>query len=310
MIKVAPFYGCMIPIKYPQMEVAFRRTMPKLGFKLVDLDGFTCCPDPIFFKSKDVMSWLTIAARNLCIAEEAGLDLVTLCSGCTETLKEASFLLAEDADLRKSVNKRLAKIGKEYKGSIKVDHAVVLIRDLIGMEKVRQSVVRSLDGIKVAIHYGCHLLKPSQIMHVDDADYPSLLEDLTAAIGATPIGHKEKLLCCGKGCIDDDMPIEMVYDIFSAIRDSGADCMGLICPTCFSSFDLGQLVAGRKKNTKFNIPVIYYFQLLGLAQGHSPEELGLNLHKVKADEIVRKIGSTRPQAQPQPSSLKPKPPGW
>jgi heterodisulfide reductase subunit B len=87
------------------------------------------------------------------------------------------------------------------------------------------------------------------------------------------------------------MPVDMVYDIFTSIRDSGADCMGLICPTCFSSFDLGQIVVGRKKDTKFDIPVIYYFQLLGLAQGLSPEEIGLNLHKVKADRVLAQMGA-------------------
>jgi heterodisulfide reductase subunit B len=290
-MRVTPFYGCMIPIKYPQMEAAFKRTMPNLGVELVDLEGFTCCPDPIFYKSKDVLGWLTVAARNLCIAEDAGTDIVTLCSGCTATLKEAVFLLAEDQELRARVNKRLAKIGKEYRGTSKVEHAVVVIRDEIGIEKVQESVVRPLDGVKVAIHYGCHLLKPSQIMHVDDADYPSILEELIGATGATPVSHAEELLCCGKGCIDDDMPVDMVYDIFTAIRDSGADCMGLICPTCFSSFDLGQIVVGRKKDTKFDIPVIYYFQLLGLAQGLSAEDVGLGLHKVKADRVLQQVGA-------------------
>jgi len=290
-MQVTPFYGCMIPIKYPQMEAAFKRTMPNLGVELVDVEGFTCCPDPIFFKSKDVLGWLTVAARNLCVAEEAGTNIVTLCSGCTATLKEAVFLLAEDEALKKQVNKRLAKIGKEYKGTTKVEHAVVLIRDELGIDRVKESVVRPLDGVKVAIHYGCHLLKPSQIMHVDDADYPSILEDLIGATGATPVSHDEELLCCGKGCIDDDMPVDMVYEIFSSIRESGADCMGLICPTCFSSFDLGQIVVGRKKDTKFDIPVIYYFQLLGLAQGLSAEEVGLGLHKVKPDRVLEHIGA-------------------
>jgi heterodisulfide reductase subunit B len=288
-VKLAPFLGCMIPIKYPQMEAAFRRTMPNLGVELVDLEGFTCCPDPIYFKAQDALGWLTIAARNLSIAEDAGIDLVTLCSGCTATLKEARFLLAEDEELKARVNERLARIGREYHGTARVEHAVVVIRDKIGMDAVRQSVRRPLDGVSVAIHYGCHLLKPSQIMHVDDADYPSILEDLVTAIGATPIEHDEELLCCGKGCLDEDMPVEMIYSIFSSIRDSGADCMGLICPTCFSSFDLGQIVVGRKKGTSFDIPIIYFFQLLGLAQGLSQQELGLDLHKVKADDIVARL---------------------
>jgi len=288
-MKVIPFWGCMIPLKYPQMELAVRNTMPNLGVELVDVDGFTCCPDPIYFKAKDMKKWLVIAARNLTIAEEVGLDIVTVCSGCTATLKEVSYLLNNDEKLKDEVNKELKKIGREYKGTIKVKHAVQLIRDDIGIDTVEKSVKRHLNNIKVAIHYGCHLLKPSQIMAVDDADYPNILEKLTSILGAEPIDHRKKLLCCGKGCLDSEIPMNMVYDIFSSIEDSGSDCMGLICPTCFSSFDLGQVMIARTKGKEFNIPIIYYFQLLGLAHGFSPEEVGLHMHRIKFDKVMKKI---------------------
>lgn len=278
-----------MPLKYPQMELAIRKTLPNLNVELVDIDGFTCCPDPIYFKARDKMKWLTIAARNLAVAEESGFDLITMCSGCISTLKEAQYLLAEDPVLKEEVNKRLKRIDKEYKGEVKVKHAVVMIRDDLGMDVVKKSVKRSLEGIKVGIHYGCHLLKPSQIMHVDDADYPSILDDLVSATGATPLNHYEKLLCCGKGCMDDELPLEMTEAIFSSIEKSDADCMGLICPTCFSSFDIGQIMLSRKKGKMFNIPVIYIFQLLGLAQGLSAEEVGLHTHRVKADKVLEKI---------------------
>ena len=289
-MKVIPFWGCMIPLKYPQMELAVRRTMPNLGVTLVDIDGFTCCPDPIYFKAKDKMAWLTIAARNLSVAEDTGIDtLIAMCSGCISTLREASFLLAENPKLKAEVNSRLKKIGREYKGTIKVKHALTLIRDDLGIDRVKESIKRPLKGLKVAIHYGCHLLKPSQIMGVDDADYPSILEELVAATGATPITHREKLLCCGKGCMDDEIPLEMTSDVFSSIEESEADCMGLICPTCFSSFDLGQLILARKKGKEYNIPVVYYFQLLGLAQGLSLEDVGLHMHRIKFDRITLSV---------------------
>ncbi|NOR18449.1 CoB--CoM heterodisulfide reductase subunit B [candidate division WOR-3 bacterium] len=288
-MKIIPFWGCMMPLKYPQMELAIRRTLPNLGVELVDVDGFTCCPDPIYFKARDKMKWLTIAARNLAVAEETGLDIVTMCSGCISTLKEAQYLLAEDQALKDEVNKRLKRINKEYKGKVKVSHAVVVIRDDLGLDVVKKSVKRSLEGITVAIHYGCHILKPSQIMHVDDADYPSILDDFVVAMGATPLEHHEKLLCCGKGCMDDELPLDMTEAIFSSIEKSGADCMGLVCPTCFSSFDLGQIMISRKRGKNYNIPVIYLFQLLGLAQGLGPEEVGLHTHRVKADKVLEKI---------------------
>jgi len=288
-MKVVPFWGCMMPLKYPQMELAIRKTLPKLGVELVDIDGFTCCPDPIYFKSRDKMKWLTIAARNLAVAEETGLDVITMCSGCISTLKEAQYILAEDGKLRAEVNQKLKKINKEYKGKVKVKHATVFIRDDLGMGAVTRTVKRPLSGIKVGIHYGCHLLKPSQIMHVDDADYPRILDDFIKAIGAIPIEHKERMLCCGKGCMDDELPLEMTESIFSAIEEEKADCMGLICPTCFSSFDLGQLMIARKKGRQYNIPVIYLFQLLGLAQGLKPEEVGLHTHRVKVDKVLEKM---------------------
>ncbi|MEO0094327.1 MAG: CoB--CoM heterodisulfide reductase iron-sulfur subunit B family protein [candidate division WOR-3 bacterium] len=288
-MKVVPFWGCMMPLKYPQMELAIRKTLPNLGVELVDIEGFTCCPDPIYFKSRDKMKWLTIAARNLAVAEETGLDVITMCSGCISTLKEAQYILAEDEELRNIVNQRLRKISKEYKGIVKVKHVTVMIRDDLGMGAVARSVKRPLTGIRVGIHYGCHLLKPSQIMHVDDADYPQILDDFVRAMGAIPVEHKERMLCCGKGCMDDELPLEMTESIFSAIDAENADCMGLICPTCFSSFDLGQLMIARKKGREFNIPVIYLFQLLGIAQGLKPEEVGLHTHRVKADKVLEKI---------------------
>lgn len=288
-MRLIPFWGCMMPLKYPQMELAIRNTLPNLGIELVDVDGFTCCPDPIYFKARDKIKWLAIAARNLAVAEETGLDIVTMCSGCISTLKETQYLLDEDPALMARINKRLKKINREYKGKVKVKHAVAMIRDDLGIDVIKKSVKRPLEGIKVAIHYGCHLLKPSQIMHVDDADYPRILDDFVTAIGAEAIEHDEKLLCCGKGCMDDELPLEMTESIFASIEASGADCMGLICPTCFSSFDMGQLMIARKKGKTYNIPVIYIFQLLGLAQGLSAEEVGLHIHRVKADKVLEKI---------------------
>lgn len=289
MMRLIPFWGCMMPLKYPQMELAIRKTLPNLGIELVDVDGFTCCPDPIYFKARNKIKWLTVAARNLAVAEETGIDIITMCSGCISTLKEAQYLLAEDPDLMAQINRRLKRINREYKGKVKVKHAVVMMRDDLGIEAIEKSVKRPLEDIKVAIHYGCHLLKPSQIMRVDDADYPSILDDFVTAIGATPLDHDEKLLCCGKGCMDDELPLEMTESIFASIEASGADCMGLICPTCFSSFDMGQIMIARQKGKTYNIPVIYIFQLLGLAQGLSAEDVGLHTHRVKADKVLEKI---------------------
>lgn len=286
MTAIVPFWGCMIPLRYPHIESAARRVFSKLGIDMVEDIPFTCCPDPIFFKARDEFEWLLVAARNLAVAEERGLPLITICSGCTSTLKEARFLLNEDEALRSRVNKRLGQVGREYQGSVRVEHAVVFIRDQLGYDAVKATITKPVENLKVAIHYGCHLLKPSQVMAVDDADYPSIMADLVSLTGATPVGHEEQLLCCGKGCIDDLIPLQMTSDIFESVKTAEADCLGLICPTCFSSFDLGQKIIERKLGKKHEIPVIYYFQLLGLAQGMTPEEVGLDQHRIAFDGLL------------------------
>ncbi len=285
-MKYIPFFGCMMTIKYPWFESAVRRTVANVGVELVDIDGFTCCPDPIYFQARDKMEWYTIAARNLSLAEEAGLDIVTTCSGCTATLSEVNLALKEDAELRATINKRLAKIGREFQGTINVRHAVTVLRDDVGLDKVQETVKRPLTGLKVAVHYGCHLLKPSRIMRVDDPDRPTILDNLLRAVGAEPIRHEMTLLCCGRACMSDSIPDDMVTDILETIKRHDADCMGLICPTCFDKFDTGQVLLERKLQKSFQVPIVYYFQLLGIAQGLAPKDVGLHRHKVKVDRIL------------------------
>jgi len=283
----------MISTKYPQLEASVRKTMPNLGVELIDLDGYSCCPDPIYFKAFDKEDWIALAGRNICIAEEAGIDLVTCCSGCTGTLKEANHLLKHDKAIRDRVNKRLKKVGKEFKGTIEVRHIVTVLRDAVGIDRVAETVKVTLTGIRAAIHYGCHLLKPSNIMEVDDPDRPTILEDLMNAIGVDPVEHEEKVLCCGKACMDPTMPQNMTADILRGIAKLNVDCMGLICPTCFDEYDVGQILLARKLKEEFNLPVIYYFQLLGLAQGMTPKEMGFYRHKVKVKPVIDKLEELR-----------------
>jgi heterodisulfide reductase subunit B len=288
-MKLMPFWGCMIPLKYPQMESAVRFSMEKLKVDLVDDARFSCCPDPIYFKAGDKMKWLTLAARNISIAEEKGLDLITMCSGCTATLSEVNHHLKEDENLRKEINKNLKEIKREFKGTINVRHLVTVLRDDIGIEKIRNTVVQPLEDIKVAIHYGCHLLKPSEIMKVEDPLTPSILSELIKATGATPVDHKEYLMCCGKSCKDVDLTLNMSNAVFESVENSEADCLGLICPTCFDSFDVGQLRINRQFEKNLQIPVIYYFQLLAIAQGASIEKVGIPYHKIMPKAFIEKL---------------------
>jgi len=279
----------MMTTKYPWFEAAVRKTTAVIGMELVDIEGFTCCPDPIYFQAYNKIDWYTIAARNIALAEAVGHDIITTCSGCTATLSEVNLTLKKDMELKDKVNKRLKKIGMKYNGTINVRHAVTVVRDDIGFDRVAETVTRPLNHLKVGVHYGCHLLKPSHVMNVDDPDHPTILDRFIEATGAKPIHHEKILLCCGRACMTDSISSNMVVDILESIKANNADCMGLICPTCFDEFDTGQIILGRKLKRNFSVPVIYSFQLLGLAQGMTLEEVGLNMHKVKFDKILEAV---------------------
>jgi heterodisulfide reductase subunit B len=284
--RYAFFPGCLIPARYPAMEFAIRETLPRLGIEIVDLEGATCCPDPIYFKSKDKVSWLAVASRNLTLAEDMGLDVMTNCSGCTATLSETYHLL-QDSALRARVNLRLGRIGRNYRGSSRVRHIATVVRDEVGYERVRESVVRPLEGLRVAIHYGCHLLKPSRIMQVDDPNDPEMLERLVCALGATPVRHRNWSLCCGKACQSDDIPSNMMRDLLSTVHEEKADLLCLICPTCFGQFDHGQAKVAQQFHEDFHTPPVYYFQLLAFAQGVPYEKLDFDRSRFKPECLKR-----------------------
>ncbi len=286
MKRFAFFPGCLIPTRHPAMEFAIRHTLPRLGIEIVDLEGASCCPDPIYFKSKDKLSWLAVAARNLTLAEDLGLDIFTNCSGCTATLSESYHLLQDEA-LRTKVNERLRGIGRQYRGTARVRHITTLVREAAGYEAVRKSVVRPLTGLKVAIHYGCHLLKPSRIMQVDDPNNPSVLENLVAALGASPVRHRNWYLCCGKACQTEDIPSKMMHDLLGTVNAEQAELLRMICPTCFGQFDHGQMKVSQQFGEDFHTPPVYYFQLLAFAQGVPYDRLGFERQRFKPECLRR-----------------------
>jgi heterodisulfide reductase subunit B len=295
------FPGCLIPARYPAMEAAIRRTLPPLGIEIVDLEGASCCPDPIYFKSKDKIDWLTVAARNLTLAEALGLDIFTNCSGCTATLSEAYHLL-EDEELRERVNRRLRRVGREYRGTTRVRHIVTLMRDVVGFNRIRDCVDRPLHGLKAAIHYGCHLLKPSRIMQVDDPNDPSVVEGLLEAIGAEPVRHRNWYLCCGKACQSEDVPSNMMHDLLGTVQEENADLLCMICPTCFGQFDHGQMRVSKMFGEDFHTPPIYYFQLLAFAMGVPYDDLGVERQRFKPD-CLRRFENGAPQTGRSPEEV-------
>ncbi len=294
-MKYALFLGCAIPIKYPGFEAATRLVCERLAIELVDLP-FSCCPPPTSMKLVHYDSWLALAARNLCLAEEAGLDLLTLCSGCVNTLKEANHVLKQSDPKRRKVNKILDEHNHHFKGTIKVTHILdVLYQDTVA-EKIIKERVRDIP-LRVGCHYGCHYFRPPKMMYPEELSeaesyVPVKMDHLLSLIGVEPMEYSRKFLCCGSPLganMDQDAGYAITNQKLSYIRERNIQALSVVCPSCFEQFDMGQIVLARKTKERQKIPTFYLTQLLGLAMGFTSKDVGLDVHRVKARKLLESM---------------------
>ena len=290
MTSYALFLGCTIPARQPHYELSARKALPKLGIDLVDLDNMTCCAPPPL-QSIDLETSLAIAAYNICLAEEADLNIVTLCTGCFESLAMANTMLKENNELRERINKTLSNAGKEFKGSKEIKHYLQVLMKDVGLERLKSQVTKPLNNLKIAAFSGCHLLRPSKLLRFDDPERPRIFDDLIEALGSESIWYRNKLKCCGgllRGYADD-LALQIAKEKIVNAKKAGADCISTLCPFCFVALDMGQLQIRAKFKEEYDIPVLHYAELLALALGIEPKELALESHRIKTDKIIQKI---------------------
>jgi heterodisulfide reductase subunit B len=290
-MRFALYLGCTVPIRAMNYEISARRTAERLGIEFVDVDGFTCCGYPA-----KPLSWeaaLLMAANNLALAEEQGLDVCTLCSACTSTLVEANKHLQEDDRLRAEINEKLAETtGRRYEGGVTVRHYARILYEEIGPDQLREMVTADLSTFGFAVHYGCHFLKPAHIYDgFDDPENPHTLGDLIEATGARQVPYEEEDGCCGGGilAIDPETALAIAKSKLDHIQVTDADGMVLICPFCDIMYEINQRSIERQYDVSYHLPVLYYPQLLGLALGFTAEEMGFRLNRVKSRKIMQQF---------------------
>jgi len=279
------YLGCVIPNRYPVIEAATRLFMDELGVKLKEMDGASCCPAPGVFRSFDIPTWLTIAARNISIGEENQSDILTLCNGCYGTLLEADHQLKNKPDKKDMVNTHLGKIGKKYKGSVKVKHIIEAMYYDIGKEKLQEHLQKKWKRLPVAVHYGCHILKPSDTKPWGEniCEEPTFFDELVEITGARSIFYKDKNMCCGAGgavrTAVKEVSLDFTREKLENVRNVGGQAIITCCPFCHLQYDLGQVeVNGIFKDQleePFQIPVVYITQLYDYVYGKDPYSIGL-----------------------------------
>ena len=286
-LKYLLFLGCVIPYRISSYEISARKVAEKLDIELVEMPEFNCCGLPLDSVNHEVM--LTLATRNLCLAEQKNLDIMTLCPGCAGTLRKVNKALLEDKKLKESVNGYMREIGLEFKGgTVKVKHLVQMLAEDVGFEKIKETIQKPLTGLKVAEHNGCHVLRPAKYIGFDDPENPVILKKLIELTGATCLDYMYETECCGAPIIgvNDKIPLHLAGEKLSNVKAVGAQALITVCPFCHMMFDLNQPRIERVLSETLGVPVLHYTQLLGLAMGFSPEELGLEQLRVKASKIL------------------------
>ena len=270
------FSGCLIPTRLPFLESSSRLVLDRMGVEYSPLPDATCCVEPIGLRTMGYDTWLTVTARMLSIAESGGRDLLTLCNGCYMSLKESAHAL-KDRAVRERANELLAPTGRSYQGKAEVRHFMEVVRNL-GAVEVQRLIVAPQTKLHLAIHPGCHVLRPREICDVDRSFSPTVLSDIAKWTGAEVVHNEDWPKCCGGGLtgVDDIISIGILNDTVDSFKADGANCILTPCPFCFVQFDLKQ---------KQGIPVLYLSELLALSFGATPEQIGLKYHRNKFETV-------------------------
>jgi heterodisulfide reductase subunit B len=266
------FRGCLIPTRLPFLERSSLFVLDRLGVDYEPMSEATCCVEPIGLRSLANDTWLVVTARMLALAEKNGRDILSLCNGCYLSLEESRQTL-EDEPTRARVNAFLGEIDLHYSGNVKVRHFAEIVKEA-GEKNVRALVSAKQDRFKLAAHPGCHMVRPSSKLKIDDSFAPKVLDEIASWCGSEVVVSEEWPKCCGGGIsgIDEKVSAGMLEDATSTFRPSGANCILTPCPFCFVQFDLRQ---------KEGLPVLHLAELLALAFGATPEQIGLKYHKTR-----------------------------
>jgi heterodisulfide reductase subunit B len=285
-MKYSLFQGCNVPARVPQYADATRAVFKILDIELVELTGFNCCGYPV--RNIDQRAFILSAAKNLAVAEAAGLDLMAVCKCCYGSLKKAEYALNSDPDLNSEINDILSTEKLHYGGHARISHLLTVLYGDVGLEALKPFVLKTYNGLQIAVSYGCHALRPSKITAFDDPVAPTLFDELVEITGAYSVDWFRKLDCCGAPLtgVNDSLAMDMALNKINSAREAGAHYVCTACPYTHLQFDWVQNeMAGRPGDWE-PLAAILYPQLLGLSMGIDEQALGLSENRLGLADIT------------------------
>lgn len=285
-LRYAYYPGCSLLSSAKEYDMSVRQVFAALGIELVEIEDWNCC-GAVHAEGDAVIN---LPARNLALAETQGFTaIIAPCSGCYRNLRRASQAVAADKAIRKSVNESLTG-DLTLAGNVSVLHPLYVLLYEYGLENIKARVTAPLSGLRVASYYGCMLTRPKD--EFDSPERPTGLDQMMATIGAKVVDYPMKAKCCGGALAisHSDVTAKLSAKVLGSAKSAGAEVVTLACPMCHTALDLYQTKAEHAAGEAFELPVLYFTQLMGLALGIEARMLGLQRHVVSPSAQLARLG--------------------
>jgi succinate dehydrogenase / fumarate reductase cytochrome b subunit len=291
-MRFAYYPGCSARSTCAELNEATHKVAARLGLELLQLDSGTCT-GARELRAIDPVGFYLLNVRILALAERESLPLMTICNTCTLNLLDAHAAFVEQPELAEKINRELLDEGLRYSGRTRISHFLWVLHEDIGTERLRAMVVRPLTGLTVAAFYGCHITRPPTRFGFVDSRNNVALERLAEILGCRPIDYSGRTECCGfhTAAHDERVAIKLTGQHIRSAKTNGAKVMVTPCPLCHTVLDGFQKEIEKDLGERLEMPVLHLPQLVGLALGLAPEELGVDRHMVSARKIAASISA-------------------
>ena len=295
-MKYGYYPGCSLSRSALPYDVSTKAILEPLGLELTEVEDWNCCGATEYFSINKTAAY-ALVARNLAIAasQDGFEDIIAPCSACFLNLKKTDHYMGEYEKIGKKTNEALAAGGLSYTpGSLRVRHLIEVVVEDVGYDAIAEKVTHPLKGLRVAPYYGCLIVRPEfNGNNFDNPEYPMHMDRLMDTLGADVVDFPMKAHCCGGHMtqISSETAFELIRRILHNADEYEADAIVTICPMCQLNLDAYQSQVNRHFGTKYNLPILYFTQMIGLALGLKPEELGIGKEIVSASRALRKIGA-------------------
>jgi len=287
-VKYAYFPGCSLEKTQRGYDESVREVFAALGQDLIEIEDWNCCGATVYMSVQETVS-LAVSSRNLALAERMDLDIVAPCSSCFTVLSKTNRILNQMPTMHKDVNEALSEAGLSYSGRTAVRHPLDILMNDVGIDTILAKQKKSLRGLKIAPYYGCQIVRPDKTF--DDHENPVLMDKLFKRCGGELVYYPMKVRCCGGMLMTtfEEIALKLNKEILACAVNNGADAIVTTCPLCHFNLESYQDKINHVYGTTFNIPILYFTQLLGIVLGIPGTKLGLDAMFIPAGEKISSL---------------------